>query len=110
MAILAMGAGFNRGLEEMVMRKWVGFAAGVLLACGATGQAQAAQPSAQQVRQLFEVMHLSQAFGQMAAQIGTSLSRQMSTVLPCVPARGSYTRCAPFLAARCSKASARRTS
>ena len=70
----------------MVMRKWVGFAAGVLLACGATGQAQAAQPSAQQVRQLFEVMHLSQAFGQMAAQIGTSLSRQMSTVLPCVPA------------------------
>jgi hypothetical protein len=64
------------------MRKWIGAAAGVLLAMGATGQAVAAQPSEQQVRQLFEVMHMSQMFGQMNSQ----MAGVMGQALPCVPA------------------------
>ncbi|HEY1588119.1 MAG TPA: DUF2059 domain-containing protein [Rhodanobacter sp.] len=64
------------------MRKWTGIAAGVALACAVTGQVLAAQPSEQQVRQLFEVMHMSQVFGQMNAQM-TSV---MTQAVPCVPA------------------------
>ena len=64
------------------MRKWIGIAAGVMLALGATGQALAAQPSEQQVRQLFEVMHMSQVFGQMNAQMASV----MTQAAPCVPA------------------------
>ena len=64
------------------MRKWIGIAAGVLLTCGAAGQASAAQPSEQQVRQLFEVMHMSQQFAQMNSQmVGV-----MGQAVPCVPA------------------------
>ncbi|OOG60133.1 DUF2059 domain-containing protein [Rhodanobacter sp. C03] len=62
--------------------QWIGIAAGVMLACGATGQAIAAQPSEQQVRQLFEVMHMSQMFGQMNAQMAGVMGR----AVPCVPA------------------------
>jgi len=51
------------------MRKWLGIAAGVAFALGAGGQAMAAAPSDQQVRQLFEVMRLGQMFDQMNAQM-----------------------------------------
>lgn len=64
------------------MRKWIGIAAGVLLTCGVAGQASAAQPSEQQVRQLFEVMHMSQMFDQMNAQ----MADVMGQAVPCVPA------------------------
>ncbi|HEY0196910.1 MAG TPA: DUF2059 domain-containing protein [Rhodanobacter sp.] len=64
------------------MRKWKVWSAAMLLAVGATGQALAAQPSAQQVRQLFEVMHLSQMFGQM----NTQMTGVMGQAVPCVPA------------------------
>lgn len=64
------------------MRKWIGVAASVLLAMGATGQAVAVQPSEQQVRQLFEVMHMSQMFGQMNSQ----MAGVMGQAVPCVPA------------------------
>jgi hypothetical protein len=53
-----------------------------MLATGAVGQAVAAQPSEQQVRQLFEVMHLSQMFGQMNSQMASVMGR----AVPCVPA------------------------
>jgi hypothetical protein len=64
------------------MRKWAGIAAGVLLGLGASGQAAAAQPSGEQVRQLFEVMHMNQMFGQMNSQMAGMMGR----ALPCVPA------------------------
>ena len=64
------------------MRKWIGIAASVMLALGVTGQALAAQPSEQQVRQLFEVMHMSQLF----AQMNTQMSDVMVQAVPCVPA------------------------
>ena len=64
------------------MLKWVGIAAAVLLGLGASGQAAAAQPSEQQVRQLFEVMHMSQMFGQMNSQ----MAGVMGQAVPCVPA------------------------
>jgi len=64
------------------MRKWMGIAAGVGLALGVAGQAAAAQPSEQQVRQLFEVMHMSQMFGQMNSQ----MAGVMGQAVPCVPA------------------------
>jgi hypothetical protein len=64
------------------MRKWAGIAAGVLLGLGASSQAAAAQPSGEQVRQLFEVMHMSQMFGQMNSQMAGMMGR----ALPCVPA------------------------
>ena len=64
------------------MRKWIGVAASVLLAMGATGQAVAVQPSEQQVRQLFEVMHMSQMFGQMNSQ----MAGVMGQAVPCLPA------------------------
>ncbi len=64
------------------MRKWMGIAAGVGLALGVAGQAVAAQPSEQQVRQLFEVMHMDQMFGQMNAQ----MAGVMGQAVPCVPA------------------------
>lgn len=64
------------------MRKWIGIAVGMLLALGVTGQAVAAQPSEQQVRQLFEVMHMSQMFGRMNSQ----MADMMGQAVPCVPA------------------------
>ena len=64
------------------MRKWIGIAAGAAFALGASGQAMAAPPSNQQVRQLFEVMHLSQMFGQMNSQ----MAGMMGQAVPCVPA------------------------
>jgi hypothetical protein len=60
------------------MRKW--WIAVVLVLGG--GQAVAAVPGDQQVRQLFEVMHLSQSFDQMNAQ----MAGMMSQAVPCVPA------------------------
>jgi len=64
------------------MRKWLGIAAGVAFALGAGGQAMAAAPSDQQVRQLFEVMRLGQMFDQMNAQ----MAGVMGQAVPCVPA------------------------
>ncbi|HEV2678990.1 MAG TPA: DUF2059 domain-containing protein [Rhodanobacter sp.] len=64
------------------MHKWIGIAASVALAFGTTGQAAAAQPSEQQVRQLFEVMHMSQMFGRMNSQ----MADVMGQAVPCVPA------------------------
>lgn len=64
------------------MLKWSGIAAAVLLGLGASGQAAATQPSEQQVRQLFEVMHMSQMFGQMNSQ----MAGVMGQAVPCVPA------------------------
>ena len=64
------------------MRNWIRVVAGVGLALGATGQALAATPSDQQVRKLFEVMHLSQMFGQMNSQ----MAGVMGQSVPCVPA------------------------
>ncbi len=60
------------------MRKWIAVTAGMMMA----GQVVAAQPSEQQVRQLFDVMHMSQMFGQMNAQ----MTAVMGKAVPCVPA------------------------
>ncbi|CAM5476107.1 DUF2059 domain-containing protein [Rhodanobacter lindaniclasticus] len=64
------------------MHKWAGMAAAAVLALGAGGPAAAAQPSTQQVRELFEVMHLNQMFGQM----NTQMAGVMGQAVPCVPA------------------------
>jgi hypothetical protein len=64
------------------MRNWIGVMAGVGLALGTAGQVLAATPSDQQVRKLFEVMHLSQMFGQMNSQ----MAGVMGQTVPCVPA------------------------
>ena len=64
------------------MRKWAGIVAATLLALDASGPAAAAQPSDQQVRQLFEVMHLRQMFDQMNSQ----MAGMMGQAVPCVPA------------------------
>ncbi|TAL99440.1 MAG: DUF2059 domain-containing protein [Rhodanobacter sp.] len=64
------------------MRKWIGIAVGTAFALGGSGQAMAARPSNQQVRQLFEVMHLGQMFGQMNSQ----MAGIMGQAVPCVPA------------------------
>ena len=56
-------------------------AAGVLLGLAA-GSLRAAQPSVQQVRQLFGLMHLDQMFGQMNSQ----MAGVMGQAVPCVPA------------------------
>src|SRR3546814_4545301 len=69
LAAVAMAKCSASALGRRVMRKWMGIAAGVGLALGVAGQAAAAQPSAKQVRQLFEVMHMDQMFGQMNAQM-----------------------------------------
>jgi hypothetical protein len=63
------------------MRRWTGMALGMMLAIGATGQAVATPPSTQQIRQLFEVMHLSQMFSQMNSQ----MAGVMGQAVPCVP-------------------------
>jgi hypothetical protein len=63
----------------MTMRKWKVWSAALMLALGATGQAMAVQPSDQQVRQLFEVMHLGQMFGQMNAQMAGVMGQAMRT-------------------------------
>ncbi|HZX71026.1 MAG TPA: DUF2059 domain-containing protein [Rhodanobacter sp.] len=64
------------------MRKWIGIAAGVAFALGSSCQVMAAPPSDQQVRQLFEVMHLGKMFGQMNSQ----MAGIMGQAVPCVPA------------------------
>jgi hypothetical protein len=66
----------------MTMRKWIGIVAGAALALGVGGQLMAAPPSNQQVRQLFEVMRLSQMFSQMNSQ----MAGMMGQAVPCVPA------------------------
>ena len=65
-------------------RKWMMIAAGMSLAVAAAFPAAAAQPSAKQVRELFDVMHMSQMFGQM----NTQMAGVMGRAVPCVP--GSY--------------------
>ncbi|MEP7186219.1 MAG: DUF2059 domain-containing protein [Rhodanobacter sp.] len=57
-------------------------ATGLLLALGVSGPVAAAQPSEPQVRQLFDVMHMSQMFGNMNAQMAGVMGR----AVPCVPA------------------------
>ncbi len=64
------------------MHKWMKMTAVAVLTWGLAGQAAAAQPSDKQVRQLFEVMHLSQMFTQMNSQ----MAGMMGQVAPCVPA------------------------
>ena len=64
------------------MRKWIGIAAGAAFALGTSCPLRATPPSNQQVRQLFEVMHLSQMFGQMNSQ----MAGMMDQAVPCVPA------------------------
>ncbi len=64
------------------MRKRTGIATLVMLALAGPGQALAAAPSGQQVRQLFDAMHMSQMFGQMNAQ----MAGMMGKSVPCVPA------------------------
>ena len=76
-----MGATFN-STEGMRMRKWMKMTALAVLALGLTGQAVAAPPSDKQVRELFEVMHLSQMFTQMNSQ----MAGLMGQAAPCVPA------------------------
>ena len=65
-------------------RKWMMIAAGMSLAVAAAFPVAAAQPSAKQVRELFDVMHMSQMFGKM----NTQMAGVMGRAVPCVP--GSY--------------------
>lgn len=62
--------------------RWMVIAAGLLLALGVAGPAAAAKPSGKQVRELFIVMHMSQMFGHMNAQMAGVMGR----AVPCVPA------------------------
>jgi hypothetical protein len=55
---------------------------GLLLAAGIGQSAMAAQPSAEQVRQLMQVFSVDKMFGQMNAQMAGVMGQQ----LPCVPA------------------------
>ena len=66
------------------MRKWMGLMAGLLLAAnvGVAAAATGAPPSAQQVHDLFKLMHMDQRMMQM----GTQMSVFMQKALPCVPA------------------------
>ncbi|WP_329740682.1 DUF2059 domain-containing protein [Dyella sp. A6] len=65
------------------MRKWaVAMSAGLLLTCGMGQAAMAAQPSAEQVRQLMQVFNVGKMFSQMNAQMAGVMGQQ----LPCVPA------------------------
>jgi hypothetical protein len=67
----------------MAMRRWVtGAGLGLLLAAGIGQSAMAAQPSAEQVRQLMQVFSVDKMFGQMNAQMAGVMGQQ----LPCVPA------------------------
>lgn len=63
-------------------RHWMKIAASMSLVLGLAGPAVAAQPSKQQVLQLFDVMHMSQMFGQMNVQMAGVMGR----AVPCVPA------------------------
>ena len=63
------------------MRKWTGIAVGLVLA-GCTGQALAAQPSEQQVRQLMDAVGM----GRMLSQMNSQMAGVMQNALPCVPA------------------------
>jgi hypothetical protein len=89
---------------DMAMNKWVIVAATVMLALATTaqtrtakrhahphahshatkpsGHAASAKPSEQQVLQLFDLMHMSQMFG----QINTQMASTMAQSVPCVPA------------------------
>lgn len=64
------------------MRKWKIMWVGAMLALGAVGQASAATPTPQQVKALFQVMHLGEMFGRMNSQ----MTGVMGQALPCVPA------------------------
>ncbi|MEW9623904.1 DUF2059 domain-containing protein [Rhodanobacter geophilus] len=66
----------------MAKHRWMGAIAGAAVMLGVTAPALAAQPSEQQVRQLFQVIHLDQRMMQM----GKQLSGMMGRSLPCVPA------------------------
>nr|WP_063571083.1 DUF2059 domain-containing protein [Luteibacter rhizovicinus] len=63
------------------MRKWKGIAVGLVLA-GCAGQALAAQPSEQQVRQLMDAVGM----GRMLSQMNSQMAGVMQSALPCVPA------------------------
>ena len=63
------------------MRKWTGIAVGLVLA-GCAGQALAAQPSEQQVRQLMDAVGM----GRMLSQMNSQMAGVMQNALPCVPA------------------------
>jgi hypothetical protein len=63
-------------------RKWMMIAAGISLALVTAMPAAAAQPNTKQVRELFEVMHMSQMFGNM----NTQMAGVMGRAVPCVPA------------------------
>jgi hypothetical protein len=64
------------------MRKRIGIVVVAAFALATSCQVAAAPPSKQQVRQLFEVMHLDQMFGQMNSQ----MAGIMGQAAPCVPA------------------------
>lgn len=63
----------------MVMRKRLGFGAGMLLAL-ASAQVFAAQPTEQQVRRLMDVIGLGKSLSQMNTEVATN----MKQALPCV--------------------------
>src|ERR1700754_5310788 len=63
------------------MRKWTGIAVGLVLA-GCAGQALAAPPSEQQVRQLMDAVGM----GRMLSQMNSQMAGVMQSALPCVPA------------------------
>ncbi|WP_225578279.1 DUF2059 domain-containing protein [Rhodanobacter sp. 7MK24] len=60
----------------------MGAIAGAAMLLGAAGPALATQPSEQQVRKLFQVMHLDQR----VIQMGKQFSGTMGHNVPCVPA------------------------
>ncbi|MBB3225462.1 hypothetical protein FHW69_000052 [Luteibacter sp. Sphag1AF] len=63
------------------MRKWTGIAVGLALA-GCAGQALAAPPSEQQVRQLMDAVGM----GRMLSAMNGQMAAVMQKSLPCVPA------------------------
>ncbi len=75
-----MGTRFNAA-KGMFMRRGMKLMAVAVLGLGLIGQAAAAQPSDKQVRELFEVMHLSRMYTQMNGQ----MTEVMGQVAPCVP-------------------------
>ncbi|WP_266156622.1 DUF2059 domain-containing protein [Dyella silvatica] len=64
----------------MTIRTWAKYGAGLMLAVS-TGQALAAQPSEEQVRQLMDVVGIGKMLGQMNGQ----MANMMQQTLPCVP-------------------------
>lgn len=64
------------------MRKWAAVLAVLVLATTVAEQARATQPSAKQVHELLQVMHMNQVLGEMNSQV----IGMMGQTLPCVPA------------------------